>query len=190
MPAKKKFIVSGKSTDMPASFLDNLSDFSSDEESLESPESPIQQQSAEENGKSQITTSTGSILETNTPEPPVILPNTLPIAATDQESESTSSELSIPTPDIVQLLDDIAAKIQDINLRVEQYNSLMEMAYEYLKLRYHSTLTDENVDCLKNFLINACSTNKPYSKLLQLKKRKLQETGEKIGSKKRKLEKN
>lgn len=194
MPGKKKSIVSGTASKMPPSFLDNLSDFSSDDElqqeqeQLQQPPQTSQNISTEQPSQTPTVPTTEPITTT-----PTQLPTTEPMVTTptsqsiEQTSDSSSLQVLTPSYDIAQLLDEIAANVRDINAKVEQYNCLMEKTYEYLKLRYRDTLTDENMDSLKVFLINSCSTNKPYTQPVLPGKHKLHDTGEKICGKKRKL---
>ncbi|VDO35797.1 unnamed protein product [Brugia timori] len=172
MPGKKKSIISGMGPKMPPSFLDNLSDFSSDDESQQQPEQPEQPQPQ----------NTPTMSTEQSPQAPTVPTNeSMPVTPEQQSVEQTSDSPQMPTPsyDIAQLLDEIAANVREINVKVNQYNSLMEKTHEYLKLRYRDVLTDENMDTLKMFLINICSTNNPYASPLLPGKHKLQDTGEK-----------
>lgn len=179
MPVKKKSLISGKEPRTPTSFLDSLSEFSSEEDE------------GQQVGQQQpiVTTISPAV------QPPQSMstdsvpasPATSSDQSTNQTSELPSQDLSPSHNDISILLDEIATNVRDINTKVNRYNELMEKMYEYLKARYSNSLTDDNMDALKNFLISACCTSKPYSPPLICTKHKLiQDNGDKACSKKRK----
>ncbi|KAK7595198.1 hypothetical protein V9T40_001631 [Parthenolecanium corni] len=184
MPSKKKALISGEAPNMPSSYLESLSDFSSDEEELQ-PQSPLNQQQQPLVDPQQQSTSTSTadtdVSSQTQPNATVIIPT--PNQLTDTSPVAPSQNTSPPEENISKLLDEMAANIREINCNVEQYNDIMEKTSDYLKIRYSDILTQENIDTLKTFLFHTCSTNKPSS----AGKHRLLETGEKVCSKKRKM---
>lgn len=130
----KKTLISGTAPKISAPFVHNISDFFLNEE-------------FEQEGEHQRSPTTSSQhISTNQSPGPVVtetLAATPTLQSVDQKSDSPLPEPSILSYDIAKLLDEIAANVRDINIKVDQYNDLMEKTYEYLKLRYQNTLTDD-----------------------------------------------
>lgn len=169
MPVTRKSIVSGKDPRTPASFFDNLSEHSSDDGEIQKPQ-PTQSSQSMNQALANATIGIATAASNHT-SPPDIPPQ----------------EPSTPLHNITTLLDNVAANVSEINVKVDQYNDLMETTYKYLKSRYGDKLTDDNMNTLNTFLLNTCSANKSYSPpQLLLGKHKMEENCENAYGKKKK----